>query len=156
MVVRRNTYLNVCICPCTCEHTYPLNMCAQVQTCLHTQTHLHTIAHPHISICETAHMYTDGIHSHAHMLAYRTMITGLKAFTCASAHSVHRCTGSPLLSMLSNHEFTGRPLVSSTIVLAQLPPPGSPSPSLMTGSSCSCNPNSCLGFPPPGGPQIPD
>lgn len=144
----------------------PLHMCehrdipfkhvyTQVQTCLHTQTHLHTLAHPVYPYAKL-HTYVYRWYPQScPQLAYRTTITGSKAFTCASAHSVHRCTGSALLSMLSNHEFTGRPLVSSTIGLAQLPSPGSPSPSLMTGSSCSCKPNACLVFPPPGGSPDP-
>lgn len=63
----------------------------------------------------------------------------MKANTCPFAHSVHSCTGFLLLSMFSNHEFTGRPLVSSTMELSWFSFPFLPLPSsnLMTGSGSS-------------------
>lgn len=141
----------------THKHTYPgIHMCTQVQTCLHTQMPLYTTAHPHICRHEAAHVYTDGIHSHVHTFAYRTTFKDLKACTCPFAHSVHSRTGSPLLSMRSNHEFTGRPLVSSTSgwlslpSLFSLPQPHDRQLLLLP------TPMPVFSFPPPRGPQIPD
>lgn len=62
----------------------------------------------------------------------------MKASTGPFAHSVPGGTGSPLLSMLSNHEFTGRPLVSSTMELSWFSFPSLPLPSSsLTGSGSS-------------------
>lgn len=66
-------------------------------------------------------------------------------------------TGSPLLSMLSDHELTGRPLVSSTIGLAQPPLPASALPQPHGRQLLLLpTPMPAFGFPPPKGPQIPD
>lgn len=116
--------------------------------------HSNTVAHPHICRHEAAHVYTDGIHNHGHTFAYRTTFKDLKACTCLFAHSVHSRTGSPLLSMLNNHEFTGKPLVSSTTRLAQAPLPASSLPQPHDRQSCSCQPQ-CLSSAshPPGVPR---
>ena len=130
----RSTNLNVCTCPCTNTYAHRhtalyIHVCTQVQAYLHTQTHLHTTAHPHIYRHKTARVHTDGI-SHVHTCAYRITFKDLYMYTYMDMHVfctqwTHSHTGSSL-SVFSNHELTGRPLVSSTIRLAQPPlPPAS-------------------------------
>lgn len=155
------TWLHAGTHTCPCTHVYRhKHRLILVYMCAHGSRH--TYPDPFTHHCTPTytdrklHVYTDGIHSHAHTLAYGTAFNDLKASTCPFAHSIHSCTCSPLLSMLSNHEFTGRPLVSSTMELRwfNLPSLPLPSSSFMTGSCSSCQPQ-CLpsGFPPQGSPD---
>lgn len=121
MFAHRSTCLNVCTCPCThiCIQTYP------VYTCVHTVPDMLAYPDPSVHHCtpciyrhKTAHVHTHGIHNHVHTSAYRTTVKDLNVLL----RSVHSHTGSSL-SVLSNHEFIDRPLVSSTIQWAQAPLP---------------------------------
>lgn len=130
----RSTYLNVCTCPCTNMYAHRhtalyIHVCTQVQAYLHTQTHLHTTAHPHIYRHKTACVHMMASESCTHM-CIQDYIQGLVHvhiyIHACLLRTVYTQSQDSSLSVFSNHEFTGRPLVFSTIRLAQPPlPPAS-------------------------------
>lgn len=152
----RSTHLNVCTCPCTHiythRHTFTL-----VYTCVHVGPDMHAYPDASAHHCTPTYIQTQNCtcayREGPLSFAYRTTFEDLSAGTCPSAHNVHThtmYTGSSL-SVLSNHEFTGRPLVSSTIRLAQPPLPQPRDRQLMLLPV----PMPAFGFPPPGGSPDP-
>lgn len=136
------TYLNVYTCPCT--HVY---IQTQTYPCIHMCTRVHMLAHPDAFAqhctptyvqTRTLHVYTDAIHRHVHTFVYRTTFKDLR-HVHALSHSDSR-TGSPLLPMLSNQADHWFLAPWGWLSLPSLP---LPSPSIMVGSSCSCQPQ-CL------------
>lgn len=155
MVVCRNIYLNVCICPLhMCEHRgIPFkhvctHACIPKPICTPLHTHVYPYAKLHICIQMASMVVLACLHTgpqsrvrrHSHVLLHTV-------YTVAQAP--HCCQCSVIMNSQGDLWFPA-PLDYLSCPLLTLPPPAS-----MTGSSCSYNPN-CLGFPPPGGPQIPD
>lgn len=131
----------------TCLHM-GLDMFAYIGAFLHhdTPTYIQT---------KTAHVSTDSIHSQVQTSAYQTTFKDLKACTympfCTQCTQAHR-----LPTAINAQQFTGRPLVSSTIGLAQPPLPASP---LLQPHDRQLlllpTPMPAFSFPHPGGPQDP-
>lgn len=108
----------------TCVHTGPGMLAYPDPSAYHgTPTYIQT------QNCLCAYRWHQS-HVHTCSPAYRTTFKDLYMYIYIYRHvfctqCTHSHTGSSL-SVFSNHEFTGRPLVSSTIRLAQAPlPPAS-------------------------------
>lgn len=152
---RRGTYFSVCTCPHTRDYTHrltPVYMCAQRSrhACIPTPicTPLHTT---YIQTQNCTCIYRWYLSGQVHIFADRTTFKNLNACIYALLHSVTQAPRCCRCSVIMNSQATLSFQPSGWLSLLSL---SLPSPTPMTGSECSCQPQ-CLpsASRPPGVPR---
>lgn len=122
-----STFVDVCTHPCMHEYAHTG---LALYTCVHMGPRM--LAYPGPLAHHHAPTYSDTkLYMFKQMVSHRVHTLHIGPHSRTQIHvcmplCTHSHTGSPLLSVLSNHEFPGRPLVSSHQAGSASPPCLSP------------------------------